>query len=151
MSDTDTNLNITRFGLVALAIYVLLPLLALAVDAAFGIDIRNAGFTIIPPMIAGLVEGQAFGRRTGRGPTSGERLRATGLGLLVLIGVNMVLAGFLAIAAPPVAEALFAFLRGGWGMAVIALTLLLSALAIWFFFGLGAGNVVKSGARPPRG
>lgn len=87
------KINYLRFSLWFAGLSIALPLLAYGIEVAFGVDIANAGMSIIPIMGGAAYEGIGFAQQTKRGPTGAEawrialRLAIVGFALSLLMAV----------------------------------------------------------------
>lgn len=129
-----------RYAIVFLAVALGVALLVGVVNAQAATTLGSSAQLMVPAMIAALVEGGLFARKTRRKPRSGEIWGFTWLATLTATALNVALAygagaiapefGKLAIAAPFSKQ--FLILLGLYAGGYL--------ICNRFFFGIGAGN-----------
>ncbi len=132
--------NLKRFGFVFVATAVGLMVLTILVDLLFGFDIQNAGMSLIPMMIASMLEGQKYAQ-TSREPIDAPWKHAV---MMAAIGtlLNILILAVMAAIFPDIRD-LFANLFGIVS-AVIVVVFVLFILVGRFFLTFGAKQIWKA-------
>ena len=136
-----------RFTAILIALTVGLPMLAALIRQYAGFNVSSSAFVIIPPMLAAIVEGQALARSQGRVPIAAEKLRFTGLGLLIVIVLNAVLFWIAAQSANELRLLFSAGPGGGLIAGLLAFFVALVAGSLYFFYGFGAATELRAIAK----
>ena len=140
-------MNLLRFTIVCVGIFIALPIAAALLNSFLGIDISSSAFGVIPPMIAALVEGQYMARTQERLPEMNEKLRLTVFGTLLVIALNTLVMALATQFFPGFAAAVGTGIGAGIAIGMFAFFAAVSAASIFFFFGFGAKNELKAMAR----
>ncbi len=144
-------MNLSRFlqtyGLACLGICALV----LVVQVAFELDFANAGTSVVPVMLAAMLEGQRFVRTQGEMPSPALMWRFARRAALYVVAIGAVLTFGLSFVLPELSW----LLTHGWGLVAIVIillvTYLLSLMIIRQFLGMGAKIVMKDKGRKGRG
>jgi hypothetical protein len=138
-----------RYSLVYLLIVVGLVAVGFALRLALDVSLSPGLSTLLPPMLASLVEGQNFAMKEGSRPPKSKMWRAA-LGMTACVVVlNLVFTGVIVLVQPDVLSALARF---GELLALLAVFFLGLVLLInRFFYGLGVRSYLKSMAAKGRG
>lgn len=138
-------INYKRFALVFLGMTIGLPLLLVAIGMLTGIDLNNAGTSIIPIMIASLIEGQHFARADARRPTSAEawKIALQLTGLAVILSVGLAILSFL------IWPDLMGLVPLSWFGIIALVVALVMFITSRVFFALGAKTQLRA-MKPPK-
>ena len=135
------KIKILRYLLVFVGLTIGIPVLFAVLKSLFGLDLGSGGASIIPVMIAAMVEGQGFAKIEKRRPENKEAwnisLRLAGLGLIPTFIISAIF-----FAATPSLHVYATNLLFTIGLIAIvgAVFVLLSRI----FFSLGAKGVVRA-------
>ncbi|MGQ3488421.1 ABZJ_00895 family protein [Roseovarius pacificus] len=133
-------MNYLRYAIVFLVVALGVALAVAGLNAQVDTQLGSSAQLMVPAMIAAVIEGQQFARKTGRKPDTGEAWRFTWVAGVIAVGLNVALAygaagiapefGKLAIA--PTLSKQFLILLGLYAGGYVICNRL--------FLGLGAGN-----------
>lgn len=143
------NLNrfLLTYGLACLGIGALV----LVAQAVFALDLANAGTSVVPVMLAAMLEGQRFVRDHGEMPSTIVMWRFARRAAFYVVVIGAALTFGLSFILPELS-----WLRThNWGLVAIVIillvTYLLSLMIIRQFLGMGAKIVMKDKIRKERG
>lgn len=134
------KINYNRFTLVFLGMTIGMPILLMLVNALTGLELQNAGSTIIPMMIAAMVEGQGFARTDARRPTNGEAWMIS----FRLTAVALILSFVLAIVVKLLWPEIIASVPSGWWVIVSVAIAVIFVLVARIFLALGAKTALRA-------
>ena len=119
---------------------VLLIVVGLVLERFAGISLPGSVSSAVVPMIAAMIEGQAYVTRAGTAPEKGAMWKAAGVMTLINIVVSGVLVAIFAVATGVNIGALFAEL----GMGLILIAALVVVLLYFFMSRIGYGMGVNA-------
>ncbi|MGH1354723.1 MAG: ABZJ_00895 family protein [Thalassovita sp.] len=131
-------MNITRYIIVFLGVSVGLWFLSLLVLQIFDFDISNGGMVLLPPLVAAMIEGNKFSRRTGRLPESAEMWKFARTTALVVMAITMIFSVIMTFIVPQLRAMMSQPMGAGLLMGAVILQALLAFLVTRFFLGFGA-------------
>ncbi|MCO6384977.1 ABZJ_00895 family protein [Oceanicola sp. 502str15] len=134
------RINLLRYAGVYIAAAVALAALLWALEAFLGVSAPSGLSTALPPMLAALIEGQAYARTT-RAPLPGGEAWAGALRMtLVVAAINAVVLLGVLLVMPELREPQLL------GIVAVVFVVLLGVvfLANRFFFGMGAKSQLKA-------
>jgi len=137
------RINLKRFCLIYLGLFVGLPIAFMLIARVTGFDMGSAAASILPIMMAAMIEGMHFVRTTGEKPRGGAAWRLA----LIMARMALFLSGAVVVIVMIAVPDLYAFL-----VHVLSISGLLVIISVYtvlmvvlgrVFFGLGARNELK--------
>jgi hypothetical protein len=137
-------MDVRRYILVFIGVSLGLWLLQLIVMLVFGFDISNGGMVVVPPLVAGAIEGNRYARRNGALPTSSEMWKFSRLAALFVLGITMVFTVIMAFTVPELRAMMSQGMGAGLLMGMVLIQATIAFLATRFFLGIGAKTGLKA-------
>lgn len=131
-------MNITRYTFVFLGVSVGFWFLSLLVLQIFDFDISNGGMVIVPPLFAGMIEGNRYARRTKRLPESKEMWKFARVAALIVLAITMIFSVVMTFVIPQLRDLMSQPMGAGLLLGAVVLQALLVFLVTRLFLGLGA-------------
>ncbi|WP_420568544.1 ABZJ_00895 family protein [Thalassovita sp.] len=131
-------MNIIRYTIVFLGVSVGLWFLTLMVVQLFDFDISNGGMVLLPPLVAAMIEGNKYARKTRQMPESGQMWRFARTAALVVLAITMIFTVVLTFVVPQLQAMMAQPLGAGMLMGAVLLQAVIAFLTTRFFLGMGA-------------
>lgn len=97
-------MNYLRYTGIFVATLILIPAFLWLIARFTGLDLQSAGLSVLPPIVASAVEGQAFVRKHKRVPESSESWKFARMGAVIALGIGFVLLPIAAMFNPAIRE-----------------------------------------------
>lgn len=131
-------MNLKRFSIVYVVTALALIAIVSAVQAVLGFRIANGGMSIIPAIVAGMIEGQRYARAHRALPEGADMWRFAKAAALVILGLSLVFAVVFSLIMPDLRQMMSDPVGASVLFAGSLLQAALGLVLVRFFVGMGA-------------